>query len=347
MRARQPPVPARPHLPLNAFRSFEAGARRLSFTQAGEELGVSQGAISRQVKELEHYVGKALFHRMTRRLALTVAGEQLFKATEELFNGFEAATRSLIAQPANSVLTVSAPPTLTAVWLMPRLKAFTSAHQDVEIKILTSNDPADLLKTEADVAIRVGRLPGRHYDPSQPRIIKSMLHSWDGAQADELFPDRLVPVCSPRLLPDPIQSVEELLSYPLIHLTTRPTAWPDWFKAHNVCWAGTTTRDIKVSHFFMSIDAAEQGKGIALVPNILLAQTQSLAGLVSPYPGDVRSAGEYYLLIHETRLALPHVRDFRHWCLQEASALRCIGDAETVADLVGRCDIAALGFAAA
>lgn len=309
----------RRHLPpMNALRGFEAAARHMSFTIAGDELHLTQGAVSRQVKELELYLGQRLFERMTRQIALTPSGLQLFQVVGAMLDDLESVTRSLTRQSSKAVLTISALPTISALWLMPRLPEFASAHQDVEIKVLSSTEPADLLANEADVAIRVGPLPGRHYDRDQPRITKIMLKSWEGAHADELFPDKLVPVCSPRLISQPITAADELTNYPLIHLTTRRSAWPDWLKAHQVHWNGTLARDLQLGHFFLSIDAARQGRGIALIPEILLKQDECLRNLMIPYPPDILSAGEYYLLVHQSRLDNPHVTQFREWVLAKA-----------------------------
>lgn len=308
--------------PLNALRGFDAAARHLSFTKAAEELNLTQGAVSRQVKELELHLGQELFHRFTRRIELTAEGEQFFHSVESMLDELERAAGRFTRRRDRATLTVSVLPTIASVWLMPRLHHFTSQHPEIELRVVSSIEPADLLAHEADVAIRVGRLPGRHYERNQPRIELTMLTRWDGVHADELFPDRLVPVCSPDLIGDSDVVPADLARWPLIYTSTRRHAWPDWLKAHGVRAAVEIEQTLQFGHFFMSLDAARQGRGIALVPDIILAHQDGMRGLVIPVAGGLDSAGEYYLLIHETRLDERHVQQFRSWALTEAFRAR-------------------------
>lgn len=308
--------------PLNALRGFDAAARHLSFTKAAEELNLTQGAVSRQVKELELHLGQELFRRFTRRIELTSEGEQFFRSVESMLDELERAAGRFSRRKDRSTLTVSVLPTIASVWLMPRLHHFTNLHPEIELRVVSSIEPADLLAHEADVAIRVGRLPGRHYERNQPRIELSMLTRWDGVHADELFPDRLVPVCSPGLLGETEVTPADLARWPLIHTSTRRHAWPDWLKAHGVRAAIEVEPTLQFGHFFMSLDAARQGRGIALVPDIILAHEEGMRGLTVPLASELDSAGEYYLLIHENRFDDPRVQGFRSWALKEAFKVR-------------------------
>jgi LysR family glycine cleavage system transcriptional activator len=308
--------------PLNALRGFDAAARHLSFTKAAEELHLTQGAISRQVKELELHLGQDLFRRLTRRIELTNEGEQFFQTVEAILDELERAGGRFAQTRDRTTLTVSVLPTIASIWLMPRLHVLNRLHPEIELRVVSSIEPADLLAHEADVAIRVGRLPGRHYERNQPRIELTMLTRWEGVHADELFPDKLVPVCAPELLAQGPVTPAELAYRPLIHTSTRRHAWPDWLKAHGVRAAVESDPGLQFGHFFMSLDAARQGRGVALVPDILLAQGESMRGLVMPVASDIESAGEYYLLIHESRLDDPHVQHFRSWALNEAFRAR-------------------------
>lgn len=308
--------------PLNALRGFDAAARHLSFTKAAEELNLTQGAVSRQVKELELHLGQELFHRFTRRIELTAEGKQFFQSVETMLDELERAAGRFSRRRDRATLTVSVLPTIASVWLMPRLHIFTSQHPEIELRVVSSIEPADLLAHEADVAIRVGRLPGRHYERHQPRIELTMLTRWDGVHADELFPDRLVPVCSPGLIGEREVTPADLVRWPLIHTSTRRHAWPDWLKAYGIRAAIEIEPTLQFGHFFMSLDAARQGRGIALVPDIVLAHQDGMRGLVMPVAGGLDSAGEYYLLIHETRLDERHVQQFRSWALAEAFRAR-------------------------
>jgi LysR family transcriptional regulator, glycine cleavage system transcriptional activator len=307
--------------PLNTLRGFEASARHLSFTKAADELFLTQGAVSRQVKELEINLNQKLFRRYTRRIELTQEGERLYEVVESVLDELERATARFDRKNMRKTLTVSALPTIANVWLMPRLHLLAGLHPDIEVQILSSIEPADLLAHEADIAIRVGRMPGRRYDRLQPRIDLSMVTRWDNVHADELFPDRLVPVCSPDLIASPLASIADLVDKPLIHTTTRRNAWPDWLKAHDVKSSAQLDPKLQFGHFFMAVEAARQGKGVALVPDVLFAEPNAMRGLFMPVPADILSAGEYYLLIHESRLSDPHIQKFRTWVLSQAMEL--------------------------
>ena len=155
--------------PLNALRGFDAAARHLSFTKAAEELHLTQGAISRQVKELELHLGQELFRRLTRRIELTTEGEQFFQTVEAILDELERAGGRFAQTRDRTTLTVSVLPTIASIWLMPRLHVLNSLHPEIELRVVSSIEPADLLAHEADVAIRVGRLPGRaHRAPPTP-----------------------------------------------------------------------------------------------------------------------------------------------------------------------------------
>ncbi|MFO1147479.1 MAG: transcriptional regulator GcvA [Alsobacter sp.] len=306
--------------PLNALRGFEAAARQLSFTKAAAELHVTQGAVSRQVRELEIYLGVDLFRRLTRRIELTDEGSEFLLGIGDAFDEIERASDHLRKRRSHATLTISALPTIASLWLMPRLHVFTQQHPGIEVRIVSSIEPADLLAHDADVAIRVGRLPGRRYERTQPRIELEMVSNWSGVHAEELFPDVLVPVCRPDLLvlEDARQSPADLARLPLIHTTTRRFAWPDWLRAHGIRLPASGSPALEFGHFFMSLEAARKGRGVAIVPNFLLAYYEGADDLAVPVKTDIASAGEYYLLVHESRLEDPNVRAFRSWLLTEA-----------------------------
>jgi LysR family glycine cleavage system transcriptional activator len=316
--------------PLNTLRGFEAAARHLSLTKAAQELHLTQGAISRQVKELETNLQRPLFRRFTRRIELTAEGEHYFRVVETVLDELERATQRFDRRQARKTVNVSVLPSIANAWLMPRLHLLANAHPDIEVHLVSSIEPADLLAHEADLAIRVGRFPGRRYERAQPRIDLSMVASWDKIHADELFADRLVPVCSPDLVPDPLTSPGEILRYPLLHTTTRRNAWPDWLSAHGIRLHAQPDAKLQFGHFFMALEAARQGKGIALVPDVLLASEGAIRGLATPFRGGVASAGEYYLLIHESRLGDPHIQQARSWIIAQALDLR-----RTTAEILG------------
>lgn len=306
--------------PLHTLRGFEASARLGSFTKAAQELFITQGAVSRQVQELEEHLGQPLFRRLTRQIDLTPEGLQYYRVVQRALDDLATASSSLAEKGSRKTLTISALPTIATLWLMPKLHHLASTYPGMEVRVMSSIDPADLLAHDADIALRVGRLPGRSYERNQPRIEIEMLKSWEGVRADELFPDRLVPVCSPRLIPHLLAGADELIRYPLIHTSSRRYAWRDWLGAHGLSPEKTPHQPLQFGHFFMSLEAALQGLGVALIPEVLLAYYEHAAKLHVPIASDLRSAGEYFLLIHESRLQDQQVCDFRAWILAEAAA---------------------------
>ena len=147
--------------PLNTLRGFDAASRHLSFSLAAQELFITQGAVSRQIRELEEFLGTALFIRATRRVELTDAGKDYFFAIQHIFAELERATNRLNRKRKSKAVTLDILPTLATMWLMPRLEQFSEAHPDVDLRIITSIQPVDFGSDRADIAIRVGRLPGR------------------------------------------------------------------------------------------------------------------------------------------------------------------------------------------
>ena len=307
--------------PLSAIRSFEAAARHRSFTMAAQELHVTQGAVSVQVRKLEAYLGKKLFVRLTRKVDLTEAGAQYYDACRNTLEDLEKATQRIVSRDVHATLTVSTIPTISMLWLMPRLASFTSQHHNIEIRVVSDIRPVDMQRDNIDAAIRVGRLPGHHYLRSQPAVDLVMVTRWDGIRADFLFDDVLVPVMSKNLLEhsNKITGVKDLLEHPLIHTASRPNAWRDWLHAHDIVLSSTQT-ETEYGHFFISLQAAQEGKGIAIIPKVLLDGYPGHNELVIPvaYSEPVKSAGEYYLLTHEAEAQRPAVQLFRKWVLDAA-----------------------------
>ena len=303
--------------PLNALRGFEAAARHLSFTRAAAELNVTQGAVSRQVRDVEAFLGVPLFRRLTRRIELTDDGQEYFLTIRDLFAELERASRRRRKAASVRHLTLSVLPTIASLWLMPRLHLFTQANRDIEVRIISSIEPAELLAHEADVAIRVGRLPGRDYPRNAARIELEMVRDWSGLHADPLFPDVLVPVCLPTLIETTGGDPARVLLNPLIHTTTRRHAWPDWLKAHGFGRLDPHANALEFGHFFMSLEAARKGRGVAIIPDVILANYEHRQELATPLP-PLPSAGEYCLLVHESRRDEPHVQAFRRWITAEA-----------------------------
>lgn len=308
--------------PLLAMRAFEAAGRHLSLTTAGYELGVTQGAVSRQVRLLEDFLDVRLFVRKTRRIELTEAGRQYLMAAQRALAIINDATQRVAGSSPIHEITISAFPTMAYLWLMPRLGLFTTAHPDIEVRIITADPPVELQHGFIQARICVGRFPGNPYDELQPRTGYEITSSWEGVNADFLFEEYLVPVVSPRYIADKSLTlkVSDLNDLTLIHSVARRHAWPDWLKAKG--YPGVRGHDdLHVAHLFIALQLALEGKGVAIVPKATLNSFERRNELVCPFEPDVKSAGEYYLLTHETDARKPHIRAFRNWLASEAEKI--------------------------
>src|SRR5207249_5747985 len=177
---------------LDLLQGFEAAARHLSFTKAGEELFLTQSAVSRQIKELEDQLGVALFHRRHRALVLTEAGQQFYAAAAQVITTMRTATERLRAQSGRKrPLSLTTTNSFAALWLIPRLAGFTRAQPGVDVRITAETRVQDLERDGLDLAIRHG--------PA----------SLAGPNAVRLFGERVFPVCSPKLLRDPKRPLKQ------------------------------------------------------------------------------------------------------------------------------------------
>lgn len=242
----------RRELPLNALRSFEAVARWLSFSRAGEELGVTHGAVSRQIGALEALLGVKLFDRGA-ALALTDAGQRLFDGVAPAFDRIAATMTRLNSQDTRRVLTVNAPPTFTMKWLIPRLSGFQRQHRDVDVRLSTGTRPLRALKmNEVDV------------------VIRRLAHCDDHPRAAPFLSGELVAVCAPELLEQQlIECAEDVARFQLVEAATGTVTWADWFAKAGAPLPGNA-RFARFEEMFFALQAALDGLGVALIPSALL-----------------------------------------------------------------------------
>src|SRR5262249_53944886 len=185
--------------PLNGLKAFEAAARSESFTRAAKELNVTQGAVSHQVKALEHILGLKLFHRERQRLILTDAGRDYLAVIRDALDRIAVGTDRLLQQESG-VLTVSTSPDFAAKWLVNRLSRFAEEHPDVDLRVSATTHYVDFARDDVDVAIRHGA------------------GNWPGLDVERLYSERLFPVCSPKLVAgrSRITKPADLFKFPLL-----------------------------------------------------------------------------------------------------------------------------------
>lgn len=310
--------------PLNTLRAFEAAARHLSFTRAAEELHVTPGAVSHQVRALEEYLGVALFRRLTRAVALTEAGQACLPKLTEGFACLAEGVERLRAGEEGGVLVVSAAPAFAAKWLLPRLHRFTAAHPAIDLRLSTGLGLIDAVRPEASASL------GEASDPTEDAhlAIRFGTGRYPGFRAEKLFPTSVIPVCSPRLLTGehPIRTPNDLRRHPLLHNDAvyfdQPRSdWAVWLDEAGVEGVDAE-RGSRFSHAALALDAAADGLGVALTVSLLAVPDLVAGRLAAPFPLALPSPFAYYLVHPEGTADRPKVAAFRRWLLLEVKRAR-------------------------
>lgn len=298
--------------PLSALRAFEAAARHLSLTVAAQELHVTPGALSHQIRGLEDFLGVKLFERRVRAVALTSAGQQLYPGLQAGFAQIREAVENLTAEQNPGVLVVSTSPGLTSKWLAPRLYRFGAAYPDVDVRISSSLVNANFASDGVDLAVRNMRI-----DPAPDPAL----------EIEKLADISFIPVCSPRLIKKhgPVKSARDLARLPLIHdetLSARGASpeWSEWFKA-----AGVTDVDLRRGLRFNSadhaLDAAGEGAGVLLAHDILAYDDLRTGRLIIPVMRALHPGRAFHLVWANARRPSPAAEAFRRWIREEVAAL--------------------------
>jgi DNA-binding transcriptional LysR family regulator len=280
--------------PLKTLPAFEIAAERLSFTDAASELHLTHGAVSRQIKALESYLGLLLFRRRNRRIELTEAGVAFLPGVRQALHLLETSTAEVATSPREGALVVSCVATLMMRWLIPRLYAFNALHQKIEVRLSASHAPVDFAREGIDVAIRLGRA-------SWPRNVT----------ATPFLADRIGPVCAPALLKDRKSlRMSDLRQYRLLYAETRPDVWSDWAQARG------TTIDLGNSqafeHMYFMLEAAASGLGIGIASHPLVEHDLQSGRLIAPF--GFTPSGRSYCVLHARQAANnAKIAAFRSW----------------------------------
>lgn len=287
--------------PLTSLRAFEAAGRKLSFTEAAQELTVTQAAISHQIKALEEHLDVALFVRLPRRLELTKAGKILLPVVSDAFNRIANSVAKLEPNVASSALTVRLAPTFAAKWLSPRLDDFRRQHPEIDLSLTLGNDPVDFRRQPIDIAITYGK------------------GAWRGVVAERLLSIDFFPVCAPGFIRDdhPLNSPADLAHYTLLH-DTGHDSWGNWLELAGASEIpankGTVVDDTNVL-----IQAAIDGLGIALGSTLFVADHLAAGRLVRPFDTTMQSDYAYYVVCPKQHLKRAEIAEFRNWLLAQSS----------------------------
>jgi LysR family glycine cleavage system transcriptional activator len=288
-------------LPLSAIRIFEAAARLKSFTRAADELGVSQAAVSWQVKALEQRLDQPLFVRLPREVALTPAGERLSRAATESLALLRAAVSDLV-DAEDGVLSITTVQSIGGHWLAPRLGGFQIAHPQIAVRLDASSRQVDLQREPFDLALRAGG------------------GEWPGLETHFLIPSAQTVLCTPALLAriGGLAKPADLLRAPRIG---SPAFWTAWFEAADV----SVDKDqapprLSADAQALEVASALADQGVALGSPIFFAHEIAQGRLVAPFDIVTKSGGGYWLAYPTERRRVRKIAAFRDWVLAQAAA---------------------------
>jgi LysR family glycine cleavage system transcriptional activator len=276
---------------------FVAAAKHLSFTQASQELFVTQAAISHQIKQLEEHLGIKLFLRRNRTLLLTEEGQAYYQDIKEVFGALEDATEKLLARGAKGAITIGSPPSFASTWLVPRLSLFSQAYPDIDVRLKAVDFDDGFLSDDMDVAVYYGR--GR----------------WSGLLADKLHDEYITPVCSPLLLeksPE-LTDVSKLDNQTLLHDESR-SGWRNWLRLYGLTHINVNQGPV-FSHSMLVLQAAALGQGVALANTVLAKPELESGRLICPFQEKLAAKDAFYLVADKLHYESEKVTAFREWML--------------------------------
>jgi LysR family glycine cleavage system transcriptional activator len=294
-------LPSRRFLPsISLLAAFEAVARTGSVTAAARELDLTQSAVSRQIRALEEQLNVELFVRERQTVRLTLAGGSYAREIREALRRISSASLNLRANPHGGTLNLAILPTFGTRWLAPRLGRFLSANPGVTINLATRLSSFDFRLDSIDAAIHFGH------------------PHWPGAELTFLMSEKTVPACSPDFVKQhAIATAGDLLGVPLLHLTTRPDAWEQWFADNGVAFQ--SVHGMLFDQFATAAQAAMAGLGVALLPTFLVQDELKSGDLVAAVDREMESSERYYLAYPSERADYAPLAAFRDWIVAQAA----------------------------
>lgn len=297
---------------LNALRAFEASARHQSFSAAATELSVTPAAVGQLVRGLEEWLGMPLFIRGTSGRARLVATDAALRALPEIRAGFDrlsAGLERLKEGAVGGVLTVTVSPAFAAKWLLPRFERFQAVCPDTDVRLETNLKPVDFVAQRVDIGVRYGA------------------GTWPGLTAEKLMDEEMYPVCSPELVrqSQPLRKAGDLARVTLIHDLSMdghagfPT-WDMWLRKAGVTGVATS-RGLKINNSAAVLQAAIEGRGVALARSVMAHDDLAAGRLVRLFPRiQFTSALAYYVVYRPESAGSPRLLAFRDWLLDEAAS---------------------------
>ncbi|MDO7833551.1 LysR substrate-binding domain-containing protein [Sphingobium sp. HBC34] len=286
--------------PMSSLVAFEAAVRHGGFSRAGDQIGLTQSAVSRQIAGLEDWLQTPLFDRIGRRVRLNDAGRAYADDLLPALDRIRRASARASARPSQSALRVATLPSFGMRWLAPRLPQLTARHPDLVIDFAARSQPFDFGHEDFDSAVHFG-----------------VPQDWPGVAMDFLFREEAVPVCAPAwLAAHPLRAPQDLLHVPLLSQSSRRDAWPRWLRAAGVD-ASALPPGPAHEHFLMLAQAVAAGAGVALIPSFLIRPELEAGTLVIPFARPLSTDQAYYLVYPPDTLAGP-LAQFRDWMVEQA-----------------------------
>ena len=289
--------------PLNGLRAFEAAARHMSFTDAAEELSVTQAAISHQVRGLELRLGLKLFVRRNRSLLLSESGQAYLPSVRAAFDQLNEATEKLLQKDRGGSLTVTTTSSFAVKWLVPRLAGFQRSHPEIDVRVSTGTSLVDFSREDVDIGIRYGR------------------GQWGSLTAERLVTEDVMPVCAPSLVkgPNGLRKAADLKRFTLLHIGSFADDWQVWLTAagiKGIDW----TRGVSFDFPLAAYQAAMDGLGVALGRQPLVDPDLKAGRLVVPFEFKRSSDYAYYLVYPAEAIRRRKIKAFRDWVVSLVEA---------------------------
>ena len=281
--------------PLNALRSFEAAARLGGFQPAAEELCVTAGAVSQQIKRLEEWFGEELFQRHVRGVSLTPTGAQLQPKLTRLLDELAETVMPRNDRSRSKRLVINSLPAFAECWLLPRLPGFQSAYPDIEIELRAEDALPSFSGEEDQVGLRYLEGPVT------------------GLECEKILDDEIFPVCSPDLAEG--LKLTGLTEAQLLYDVAWKQDWSRWWKAAGL--EGTPPQGTRFSLYAMAVKSALDGGGVLMAHGALLAGELNDGRLVMPFAQKLASRGSFYLLWQADSPPTESQQAFRDWIREE------------------------------
>jgi LysR family glycine cleavage system transcriptional activator len=293
--------------PLSAIRVFETAGRLENFSRAAEELGMTQAAVSYQVRQLEDRVGRPLFVRDKGRVRLTDTGRRLLPAVSGAFAGMADAFAAVRAEDEN-VLTINTFASIGGTWLSARIGRFQLTHPDLAVRISLNENLIDFGLGGTDVAIRAGQ------------------GKWPGLRADFLMRHHFAPICSPAFLErHAIARPEDLLR--VERLGPNDTIWTQWFAARGID-TPPPRQGLVMDSQLQEVGAVLSGFGVAMMTPLFWRADLESGRLVQPFPELLLHGSSLWLVHPETRIGVRKIERLREWLHAEIEAERSLAPPE-------------------